>query len=132
MISQGCSQHKGPELLLDLVHHSANVVRGAGLPAETAKNVAIEIATRMAEQWGGNQIYFPRGKGTWNSRQLFCAKMEEQDWKIYHEYNGTNRHEVCLRHGISISRLYQIIAAIRRRRSTQPPLLISKKAAIDG
>jgi len=129
MISQGCSQHKGPELLLDLIHHATDVLRKAGMPSDSAQDLAVTIATRMAEQWGGHGIYFP--KGTWNGRAALCFKLEERDWKIYREYDGTNRHEVCSRHGISISRLYQILAAIRRHRSTQLLPLIHKNAAFD-
>ncbi|MEW6330185.1 MAG: Mor transcription activator family protein [Pseudomonadota bacterium] len=104
---------KGPEFLLDLVYHSADVMRNAGLPPESAKDIAIAIATRIAEQFGGQDIYCP--KGTWNGRAPLCLKLEERDWKIYHEYNGTNRHEVCARHGISVSRLYQVLSACRHK-----------------
>jgi Mor family transcriptional regulator len=115
---------KGPEFLLDLVHQSADVLRKAGLPPESAKELAISIATRIAEQWGGQDIYCP--KGTWNGRGPMCFKLEDRDWKIYHEYNGSNRQEVCARHGVSEPRLYQIIAACRQkiaeRRAVPTPL----------
>ncbi len=121
---------KGPELLLDLVYQSADLLQKmAGLPPGAAQDIAVALATRMAESWGGQLIYFP--KGTWNGRAALCFKLEERDWKIYREYNGTNREEVCARHSISTSRLYQVIAAIRRRCSTQPSP-ISKNAVIDG
>ena len=115
---------KGPEFLLDLVHHSADALRGAGLPPETAKNVAIEIATRIAEQWGGQDIYCP--KGTWNGRAPLCFKIEERDWKIFHEFDGTNRREICDRHDVSVPRLYQILSDCRkkileRHNLTNPP-----------
>ena len=114
---------EGPEYLLDLVHNSADVLLKAGLSAELAKDIAITIAMRQAEQWGGQQIYF--AKGTWNGRAAPCFKLEERDWKIYHEYDGTNRQEVCTRHGVSKPRLYQILAACRQkiiaRRTLTPP-----------
>ena len=103
----------GPEFLLDLVHNSADVLREAGLPPESIKEIAIKIAMRQAEQWGGRQIYFP--KGTWNGRGPLCLKLDERDWKIYHEYVGTNREEVCSRHGISVPRLYQILTTCRQK-----------------
>ena len=121
---------KGPELLLDLVYQSADLLQKmAGLPPGAAQDIAVALATRMVELWGGESIYFP--KGTWNGRGLLCFKLEERDRKIYREYDGTNRHEVCAKHGISTSRLYQIIAAIRRHRSTKPLPLIHQNAAID-
>jgi Mor family transcriptional regulator len=107
-----------PEFLLDLVHHSADVLREAGLPPESIKEIAINIAMRQAEQWGGEQIYFP--KGTWNGRGPLCLKLEERNWKIYHEYDGTNREDVRARHGISLPRFYQIITAIHRQRAREP------------
>ena len=106
---------EGPEFILELVHNSATVLRNAGLSSESAKDIAIEIAMSQAERWGGHQIYFPKAKGTWNSRQLFCTKMEDQDWKIYHEYNGTNRQEICKKYGIKRTRLYQIVKACRQK-----------------
>ncbi len=121
---------KGPELLLDLVYQSADLLQKmAGLPPGAAQDIAVALATRMAESWGGQSIYFP--KGTWNGRAALCFKLEERDWKIYREYNGTNREEVCARHGISTPRLYQVIAAIHKRLSMQTSP-ISKNAVIDG
>jgi Mor family transcriptional regulator len=111
---------KGPEFLLYLVHHLASVLQEGGLTAESAKDMAIASAVRMAEQCGGQSIYFPK--------RTLCFKLEERDWNIYREYNGTNRNEVCAKYGIARSRLYQIISAIRRQRSTQP--LNSKNTAI--
>lgn len=106
---------KGPEFLLYLMHHSAYILREAGLPAESAKDIAIEIAARMAEQLGGHQIYLAKGKGYCNTRNVFCFRLEELDWKIYREFNGSNRDEICGRYGISTPRLYQIIAACRQK-----------------
>lgn len=111
---------KVPEFFLYLVHHLASILQEGGLPAESAKDMAIASAVRMAEQCGGQSIYFPK--------RILCFKLEERDRNIYREYNGTNRNEVCAKYGISKSRLYQIISAIRRQRSTQPPN--SKNAAI--
>jgi Mor family transcriptional regulator len=113
MTDQNCSLHKAPEFLLYLVHHLASVLQEGGLPAESAKDMAIASAARMAVQCGGQSIYFPKS--------TLCFKLEERDWNIYREYNGTNREEVCAKHGISRSRLYQIITAIHRIRSTQRP-----------
>ena len=122
---------KGPELLLDLVYQSADLLQKmAGLPPGAAQDIAVALATRMVELWGGESIYFP--KGTWNGRGLLCFKLEERDRKIYHEYNGTNRHEVCAKHGISIPRLYQIISAIHRYRAMQSPPPASKNAVTRG
>jgi Mor family transcriptional regulator len=129
MTSQSGTRHKGPEFLLDLVHHTADVLRSAGIPSDSAQDLAITIATRMAGQWGGHGIYFP--KGTWNGRAALCFKLEERDWEIYREYNGTNRHEVCAKHGISIPRLYQIIAATHRHRQTQLPPLTRQNTTLD-
>lgn len=123
---------EGPEFILDLVHHSADVLRKAGLPAELVKDLAIEIAMSQAEKWGGHQIYFPKGRGTWNSRLLFCTQMEEQDWQIYREYNGKNRQELCTRYGIKKTRLYQIIKICHQKILERRNLTPLQKPSVSG
>ncbi len=98
---------RGPEMLLDLADQAAEILRDVGnLAPETASELGMTIAKRMAEQWGGRQFYFP--KGVW-------FDLDQRDWQIYSEYDGTNRQEICRRYSISPSRLYQILHAVRRQ-----------------
>jgi Mor family transcriptional regulator len=110
---------KGPELLIDMVDQVAEVLAvSGGLPAATATTLAVAITNKMAEAWGGQFVYFP--KGTWNGGSLTCFELEERDWKIYQEYDGTNRKAVCAKYAISPSRLHQIIISVRLARRGGP------------
>lgn len=62
-------------------------------------------------------IYFPTGN--WNGRGLIWHQLSERDWKIYSDYRGDNRREICDRYQIRAQRLYQIIAAVRRYLAAQ-------------
>ena len=124
---------KGPEVLIDLVDQAAKILKSqGGLSPEKAEDLAVAIADRMAMMWGGNQIWFP--KGNWNGGALRCFQLEQRDWNIYREYNGTNRKEMCARYDIGQARLYQIIAACRRHLATtnKPPLTTPSPPAKAG
>ena len=112
---------KGPELLIDMVDQVTDVLSTTGrLAPEDAEALAVAITNKMANNWGGQFVYFP--KGIWNGGDLTCFQLEERDIKIYEEYNGTNRAEVCLKYNISHRRLYQVISAVRQsRRNNRTP-----------
>lgn len=107
---------KGPELLIDMVDQAAETLSTVGgLAPSVADALAVAITNKMAQAWGGQFIYFP--KGNWNGGALTYLDLEERDWQIEREYNGTNRKEICTQYNISSSRLYQIIISVRLARA---------------
>ena len=82
-----------------------------------AHTIAFTIASRMADRWGGQTLYFP--KGNWNGGRSRWFQLAERDWKIFKEFDGTNRDAICQKYGISRSRLYQIINAVREASRVQ-------------
>lgn len=76
-----------------------------------AGQLSLEIAARICKAYEGQQVYIPRGN--LNGHPLPWFKLEERDWQIYREYNGTNREDVLGKYNIGKSRLYQIIAFFR-------------------
>lgn len=110
---------QAPEMLLDLVEKTVLLlISKGGMDKARASEIGITLAENMARAWGGSLTYFP--KGNWNGRSLSCFQLSERDWKIYSEYNGTNRVEVCTRYQVSERRLYQIISTIREQRKNLP------------
>lgn len=74
-----------------------------GMPEREAFQMAQGMLRWMAPQVGGDVLYCPK---TLHTDRL------ARDEAIRREFNGRNREEVCARHGISKSRLYQIINEI--------------------
>lgn len=72
------------------------------LPAETAGDVAIEVAKRLGQRWGGLRIYFPR-----------ALVIEEQHWQIYQEFNGRNIVELARKHHLTEVWISRIVKRCR-------------------
>ncbi len=70
-----------------------------GLHDEFAAMIATALVRGWRKRAGCQTIYIP-GE----------PKNLERDNDIRREFNGANREEVCRKHGISRSRLYQIIS----------------------
>lgn len=83
----------------------------AGLEAARADDLAHEIVGRIVREWGGRRIDLPRGR--WGRTTLLWYQQHRRNLRIFREYDGTNRREICARYGISSSRLYQIIHGVR-------------------
>ena len=64
------------DILFDLIDKSTAVLeRDSGLDHEAAHEAACTIASEIAKDWGGMQIYFPKG-------------LSLRDIKIYQEFTG--------------------------------------------
>lgn len=73
------------------------------MPERDACRIAKGMVRWMVPQVGGDVLYCPK---------TLDVDRAERDAAIRREFNGRNRDEVCARHGISKSRLYQIINEI--------------------
>lgn len=81
----------------------AEVVRtlkNNGIDRQKAESVSEQIICRLAEQFGGRQIYISA------HRRIALVK---RDRLIRSRYSGRNGHELCRRYDISRTRLYQIL-----------------------
>ena len=70
-----------------------------GLHDEFAASIAAALVRGWRKRAGKQTIYIP-GPTDYESR----------DDAIRREFNGTNREEICRKHSISRSRLYQIVS----------------------
>ena len=96
---------KGPELLADLTDHITAALRQlAHTEDRQAEKIAREITRRMAQHWGGQNVYFPLGKS---------SKSAERDRCILAEFNGSNHASLAQKHGISVQWVYKIIKNAR-------------------
>lgn len=98
------STKPGVELLADLAERISANLTGI-IPEVRAIEIGEAIALQMAEYWGGQLIYFSKGKFVLLSRR---------DRTIYAEFDGTNIKDLCRRYNISEAHLYRIIKAMRR------------------
>jgi Mor family transcriptional regulator len=58
--------------------------------------------------------------GTWNRGSLNCSELSKRDLAIYREFNSRNCVEVMAKYGISKTRFYQIVHAVRKRLKATP------------
>lgn len=101
---------KAPEILADLAKHIetqllAKVKQTAEFNAELAKQIGIEVASHIAQNWGGEVIYIPRN---------LILLLSERDRKIFNEFNGTNHRELARKYNVSMQWIYQIVKKITK------------------
>lgn len=94
-----------PELLEDVAGKAAALATSLlAAGHDVAKAFGAELAQLLANDWGGQQIYFP--KGTF----LQAEKLHRDVWDAY---NGNNINELVKRFGISRVWVYKIVARQR-------------------
>jgi Mor family transcriptional regulator len=71
-----------------------------GMKPEFAALIASALVAGWRKRAGCQRIYIP----------AVPAKLD-RDTQIRREFNGTNREEICRKHNISKSRLYQIVGS---------------------
>lgn len=96
---------KGPELLLDMQAHVRRIlIETAALMPEKADAVAQEVTDKMAEHWGGQNVYFPMG---------LALKANRLAYLIYAEFDGSNQAELAAKHKKSVQWIYSLINQVR-------------------
>jgi len=97
--------HKIPELLTDLATHACEVAgQMLGIPRDAAEHLGIEVARKMADHWGGQHIYIPKGVSMIAS---------QRDRVIFDEFNGHNHAELARKYHLSMIWIYKIIRTVR-------------------
>lgn len=98
------SAAQSEDAAIQLEHDFVEIIRSRiGLNEALATIHAQEIVRGLRERRGGESLWIPASDKT------------ERDAAIRREFNGQNREEVMRRHGISRSRLYQIVGGARPR-----------------
>lgn len=112
MSTNGEHSEYGKTLLCELQSTSASLFVEAGFDAELADQVSNELIFRIAQSWGGQMIYIPKG------RQFVASR---RDKKIYAAFTGKNIRELTVRFGLSAPYIYKIVQRMREleRRTNQ-------------
>lgn len=96
---------KVPELLTDLADHVAiTLTERTAIGQDAAEEIGYEIAGRMAQHWGGQNIYFPMGQS---------LRLSHRDEQICGEFNGSNHSELARKYGVSLQWIYKIVKTAR-------------------
>lgn len=99
-------EEKAPEVLTDLAKHiEVALEEKCQFSPEKAKQIGIDIAQQMAQNWGGEVIYIPRN--------LLMA-LNERDMKIYEEFNGNNHRELARKYNVSMQWVYKIVKKVHK------------------
>lgn len=92
----------GIELLYEL---TAAIQEGLGYEERVAAELAQPITEALRRRNPAERLYIP------------APDKRERDESVRREFNGRNAREICHRHGISRSRLYEIVGS---RQAAQP------------
>lgn len=101
------SRSRVPELLVDLIDKTTRLLtERAGLDDVKALEVAEAIADNLRHDWGGQQIYFPKGVD---------IEISQRDYELYNRWNGTTAHlsSLAKEYDISMQWAYKITKTIR-------------------
>lgn len=107
----------GTELLQDLADKLAQQAQAMlGVPADKAKRFAHEAAGRVADDWGGQNIYVPMD---------MVGRRSERNDRLYREFTGDNAPYLATKYGLSIQCVYRIIKVQRELRSPKQLSLLN-------
>lgn len=96
----------GVELLSDLADRIAARLSKGYVDESTARQIAEDIATDMASHWGGQLIYFPKGK---------FALLSKRDREIFSKFTGHNHKDLSREFDVSEQHIYRIVKSMTRR-----------------
>jgi len=101
----------GTELLQDLADKLAiQAVEMLGVPEAKARYFAQEAAGRVADDWGGQNIYVPMD---------MVGRRSARNERLYREFTGDNVSELSTKYSLSVQCIYRIIKVMRRLRAPQ-------------
>ncbi|MDP8162838.1 Mor transcription activator family protein [Pasteurella skyensis] len=99
-------ENKAPDLLADL---AKNVVQTTleltDVDEDTAENIGMIVAMRIAQSWGGLNFYMPK------SMSLLACPREKQ---IFNEFNGVNHKALAKKFKISVPWVYKIVKKVQK------------------
>jgi len=95
-----------PEILTDLADKLTEVLVKRGIEREQAQAIGHEAVEFVRREWGGQLLYVPKGR---------AFDLSQRDLEIWRKWNGRNAHELCREHGITLQRLYQVVATVREQ-----------------
>lgn len=99
------AQGAAGDLLKALADHVAETAKQTlEVDDDLAEALGHEVATLMAQVWGGQQLYMPKG---------VCLQASKLHQKIYDDWTGRNHREVARKHNVSLQFVYRVVKRIR-------------------
>ena len=96
-------KRKAYELLADMTAKLTVKLIASGLNSEKANEVACALTDEMANDWGGQLIYFP------------IALALRRNRKIFEKFTGNNHSEVASEFGVSEQHVYRVVKIMLAR-----------------
>jgi Mor family transcriptional regulator len=116
-MSNDSPRQLGMELLQDLADKLAEQAQQMlGVTPDMARRFAQEAAGRVADDWGGQNIYVPMD---------MVGRRSERNDRLYREFNGENAAELSTKYRLSIQCVYRIIKIQRRLRMPRQASLLA-------
>lgn len=98
---------KTPEMLKDLAALIAeSAAKDYAMPTGKSKQLGIDVAMRIADEWGGIMVYIPTASG---------IKISLRDMQIYRRFNGYNHDALAKEYGVSVQWVYQVLKRVRKQ-----------------
>lgn len=111
-------RHLASELLRDLATKLAAQARAAfGVEEEQARRFGEDVAGRVADDWGGQNVYIP---------MELSGKVKARNEQIYKEFTGDNAAELALKWRLAVQTIYQIIKFERSLRVPRQANLLTE------
>ncbi|MDR5610759.1 MULTISPECIES: Mor transcription activator family protein [unclassified Arsenophonus] len=97
---------KGPELLVELAEHTAQIVRQIiDVDPAVASQIGDAVASQMMAEWGGQNIYFPMG---------LMWKINQRDREIFADFNGHNHRALARKYEVSLQWVYSVVKRVKK------------------
>ena len=102
------------ELLEEVQAHTQQILVEHGIDEDLAEQAGCAICDRLADNWGGQGITFPKDHR---------FRLSKRDVEIYEEFNGRNHNELAKKYHVTTRAIYKIIRRVRDRGDPNQPRL---------
>lgn len=110
-------RHLGAELLQDLAEKLAYQAKHMlGVNDAKAKAFAHEAVGRIADDWGGQNVYIPMD---------LVGRRSQRNAQLYREFRGDNAPELASKYGLSVQCVYRIVKVQRELRMPKQGSLLN-------
>lgn len=95
---------QGMEALLEIARIVQEQLQADGIPTDQARKVALTAADQVRQNYGGTEVYIPKG---------LALVLSERDRQIWDEFNGDNYHALAKKYDRTERQIRHIISRVR-------------------
>ncbi len=95
---------QGIEALLEIARVVQEQLQTDGIPADQARKVALAAADQVRQNYGGTEVYIPKG---------LALVLSERDWQIWREFRNSNYDALAKQYDITPRHIRRIIERCR-------------------